>query len=34
LEDLRKGFEEDRRRLTKMLLKKQEKEKKAKGIVE
>jgi hypothetical protein len=30
LEDLRKGFEEDRRRLAKMLIKKQEKEKKAK----
>lgn len=30
LEDLRQGFEEDRRRLAKMLLKKQEKEKKAK----
>ncbi len=28
LEDLRKGFEEDRRRLAKMLMKKQEKEKK------
>jgi reverse gyrase len=29
LEELRKGFEEDRRRLAKMLMKRQEKEKKA-----
>jgi len=32
LEELRKGFEEDRRRLAKMLAKKQEKEKKLKAL--